>query len=120
MFVGACENEPWTAIGADGSVRGTEAGLIQKFAASIDATIRWEAAAMSDLVTMMKNNELDLVIGGLTDDTPWSDRISPTRPYQEAPDLDGSMKKMVIGVRPGENALQVSLERFLAEDAGEL
>jgi len=120
LHVGASENAPWTEFDSAGSVSGTEADLIEGYAASIGASIQWETAAMSDLAKMMKNNELDLIIGGLTADTPWSDKISPTRPYEETQGVDGSTEKMVIGVRPGENALQASLERFLAEEMGEL
>lgn len=120
LVVGASENAPWVELGPDGAPLGIEVDLVQRYAARIDASIHWEIAAMSDLATMTKNNELDLVIGGLTADTPWSDKISPTRPYQESHGPDGSTEKMVIGVRPGENALQVSLERFLAEERGEL
>ncbi|MGO2607505.1 MAG: transporter substrate-binding domain-containing protein [Brachybacterium tyrofermentans] len=120
LYVGASENAPWTEFDSPGSVSGTEADLIEGYAARIGASIHWETAAMGDLATMMTDNELDLIIGGLTADTPWSDKISPTRPYQESRGVDGSTEKMVIGVRPGENALQVSLERFLAEEKGEL
>lgn len=120
LHVGASENPPWTELDPAGRVSGTEADLIEGYAASIGASIRWETAAMSDLAMMMKNDQLDLIIGGLTADTPWSDKISPTRPYEESQGVDGSTEKMVIGVRPGENALQVSLERFLAAEKGEL
>lgn len=120
LYVGGSHNAPWTQIDADGTVSGIEADLIMRFAASIDATIAWEIAAVSVLAERMEDNRLDLVIAGLTADTPWSDRISPTRPYQVARAEDGSTQKMVIGVRPGENALQISLERFLAEEGGEL
>lgn len=120
LHVGASENAPWTQIDPDGTVGGTEAELVTRYAESIDATIEWEVAALSVLAMKVENDELDLVIGGLTADTPWSDTISPTRPYQTATAEDGSTQKMVIGVRPGENALQVSLERFLAEQEGEL
>ncbi|MCG7309434.1 transporter substrate-binding domain-containing protein [Brachybacterium sp. ACRRE] len=120
LFVGAAENPPWTEIADDGGVGGLEADIIADYAASIDATVEWTTGGMNELARTMKNNELDLVIGGLTADTPWSDKISPTRPYQVVRAEDGSKQKMVIGVRPGENALQVSLERFLAKRTGEL
>lgn len=120
LFVGAAESPPWTEIADDGGVGGLEADVIADYAGSIDATVEWTTGAMSVLARKMKNNELDLVIGGLTADTPWSDSISPTRPYQVIRAEDGSKQKMVIGVRPGENALQVSLEQFLAKRTGEL
>jgi hypothetical protein len=43
-----------------------------------------------------------------------------TRPYANVPAPDGGIQKMVIGVRAGENALLVALERYLAERAGEI
>lgn len=120
LYVGVSENRPWVRIGPGGSVGGVEADLVRGYATDIHARIHWQRGAVSELARRMKNNELDLVIGGLTADTPWSDKISPTRPYRTTRAEDGSKQKLVIGVRPGENALQVSLERYLARQEGEL
>jgi polar amino acid transport system substrate-binding protein len=120
LYVGATSNAPWTEVTDAGEVSGIEADLVADYAASIDARIEWRTAAVSDLALQMEHDELDLVIAGLTADTPWADRIAPTRPYRVVRAEDGSTQKRVIGVRPGENALQVSLERHLAEAVGEL
>lgn len=120
LSVGVSENAPWTQIDASGEITGREAELVEGYAESIDAEIEWTEGAESVLAEKMKSNELDLIIGGLTSDNPWSSKISSTRPYTTVQLDDGSTQKMVIGVRPGENALQVSLERFLADTEGEL
>lgn len=120
LYVGVSENPPWTQVEPDGAIGGTEAELITAYAKSIDADIEWVQGAESVLAELMKRNELDVIVGGLTSENPWTSEISSTRPYTEVRLDDGSTQKMVIGVRPGENALQVSLERFLAEKGGEL
>ncbi|WP_221584257.1 transporter substrate-binding domain-containing protein [Microbacterium sp. G2-8] len=118
--VGISENPPWTRVGPDAAVTGTEAELVTAYADAIDTTIEWVPGAESVLAEKMRNDDLDLIVAGLTDTNPWSSEIAPTRPYETTTDEYGTTRKMVIGVRPGENALQLSLERFLADRAGEI
>lgn len=59
----------------------------------------------------MRNGELDLVIGGLAADVPWTSQIALTRPYTTAEGPDGAPVDLVMGVRPGENALLVRRRR---------
>ncbi|WP_114854918.1 ABC transporter substrate-binding protein [Brachybacterium sp. YJGR34] len=120
LRVGASQNPPWVDITADGAVDGSEAELIEGFAATIDARIEWIPGAESVLARTMEDDGLDVIIGGLTSDTPFSAQISPTRPYATVQAPDGSTLKRVLGVRPGENALQVALERYLARASGDL
>lgn len=120
LYVGVAENLPWTRVADDGAVSGPEADLIRDYASGIGARIHWTRDAVSELARRMKDDQLDLVVGGLAADTPWSDKISPTRPYRTVRSADGTKQDLVIGVRPGENALQVSVERFLAKRTGEL
>lgn len=120
LRVGISENPPFTQVDADGAVSGDEVDLITEYAASIDAEIDWAPGAESVLADAMGAGELDVVIGGLTSDSPWTSDIALTRPYTETEAPGGSAKKVVIGVQPGENALMVDLELFLAQEAGEL
>lgn len=120
LRVGVSEHPPFTVVGENGDVSGEEVDLIQQYAAGIDARIEWTAGPESVLSEAMKNGDLDVVIGGFTADAPWTSTIAFTRPYTTLERPDGSTAKVVMGVRPGENALMVDLELFLARAAGEI
>lgn len=120
LAVGVSEHPPWTSVGADGEVTGTEADLITGFAESIGAEVEWHAGPESVLAGVMKEGGLDVVIGGLTSEAPWSDKMALTRSYAAVPTASGQMQNMVMGVPLGENALMVALERYLAQEHGEL
>lgn len=115
LVVGVSEHEPWTEISEDGQYSGSEVELIESFADSIDAEIEWQHAPESVLAGRIDNDQLDIVIGGLTNSSPWTTHMAMTRPYAS---VDG--QNMVMGVRMGENELQVALERHLAEEHGEI
>lgn len=120
LRVGISENPPFTEVAADGTVSGSEVDLLTDYAATIDAEIRWMPAGENVLAAAMKEGELDVVIGGLASDVPWTSQIALTRPYTTTQGPDGSTVKIAIGVQPGENALLADLEHFLAERGGEL
>lgn len=120
LRVGVSVNPPFTDVSADGSVAGSEVDLIEVYADRIDADIVWTPAGENTLAAAMGAGELDVVIGGLASDVPWTSDVALTRPYTTATGPDGSTVKIVMGVTPGENALLVDLEHFLAEEAGEL
>lgn len=64
----------------------------------------------AELVAAMEDGELDLLIGGFTDETPWADRVSTTRPWSTS---EGRATKHVLAVPLGENATLVALETYL-------
>lgn len=114
LRVGVSANPPWTEVGADGEVGGSEARLVESYAASIGATVRWRVGAESVLAEEIDEGQLDVVIGGLTSSSPWTEKMAFTRPYATVQSPNGDSVKLVMATRPGENALLVSLERFLA------
>lgn len=120
LRVGVSVNPPFTDVSADGSVAGSEVDLIEVYADRIDADIVWTPAGENTLAAAMGAGELDVIIGGLASDVPWTSDVALTRPYTTATGPDGSTVKIVMGVTPGENALLIDLEHFLAEEAGEL
>lgn len=120
LQVGISANPPWTEIDPGGAVSGSEVELIGDYAESIDAQIEWSPGTESVLAEQMKQDELDIVIAGLTSDAPWTGQMALTRPYAEAADPHGGTQQKVMAVRPGENALLVSLEEHLAREGGEL
>lgn len=118
LRVGVSPHPPWTEVGADGRPAGREVELVTAFANQLQAEPEWVIGGEEQLVTRLEHGQLDLVIGGITADTPWSDKVSVTRPYLEATDAAGKPIKLVMAAPMGENAFLRSLEVFLHEQPG--
>jgi ABC-type amino acid transport substrate-binding protein len=99
---------------------GSEVDAIRGFADSLEADIAWTVGSEEALVRELENGELDLVAGGLTDETPWTEKAGVTRPYAETTDDDGKTRKLVMLVPPGENAFLARLETYLTENPAEV
>jgi polar amino acid transport system substrate-binding protein len=105
-----------TPAGTGTAPGGTEAELVRAFAAEHNARIEWVSGGESNLVRQLERGELDLVVGGLTKDSPWSKHAAFTRPYLETRNAQGDKEQHVMAARMGENAFLVELERFLSEE----
>lgn len=116
MRVGVTENPPWVELDGSGEPAGSEPALIARFADELGAEIAWTDGSEAVLLEALDRGELDVVLGGFRDDTPWVDLGAITRPYREVEGVDGVERHVMI-VRLGENGFQVALERFL-NDAG--
>jgi ABC-type amino acid transport substrate-binding protein len=116
MRVGATENAPWVEVADNGDPSGTEPTLVLEFAEQLDAEVEWTVGSEATLAEMLEAGELDLVIGGFHEDTPWTEFAAATRPYVEAGHPDGTTKQVMLAPL-GENAFLVALERFLDEEA---
>lgn len=90
--------------------------LAEKFAATLDAEPEWTVGSEETLVGMLEAGDLDLVIGGFTEKTPWIDKAGITRGYSGIEGADG--RKIVMVVPLGENAFLADLERFLDKEVG--
>ena len=80
MAVGIVVSDPWVTI-EDTEPGGIEVGLVERFAASLDATIEWTEGSEQELFGAMELGQLDLVIGGIDSENPWSSKIALTHPY---------------------------------------
>lgn len=116
LRVGITHNPPWTDTSSSGSVSGTEVELIEEFAASLDADIEWRESSEGVLADALREGDIDIAIGGFTDDTPWTDKAAVTAPYTEVRNDRGVTEKHVALARAGENRLLVTLEEFLREN----
>jgi polar amino acid transport system substrate-binding protein len=135
LRAGISHNPPWTETGTGPTSTGpepagtgttpagtgiapggTEAELVRAFAAEHNARIEWVSGGESNLVRQLERGELDLVVGGLTKDSPWSKHAALTRPYLETSNAQGDREQHVMAARMGENAFLVELERFLSEE----
>lgn len=96
-------------------VSGSEVDLVRDFADELGAGIEFRVAGEEELVRRLDDGSVDLVIGGLTSETPWDSDAGVTRPYTERV-LGGERRQLVMLAPQGENAFVSELERFL--DAG--
>nr|WP_314840962.1 transporter substrate-binding domain-containing protein [uncultured Microbacterium sp.] len=95
----------------DGAPSGSLPDLVTGFADEIGAEVEWTEGSEETLVGMLESGDLDLVIGGITSDTPWADRAGVTRGY---PGIDGADGRDIVMLVPlGENAVLSALERHL-------
>ena len=112
LRVGVSVQEPWTAWNGDETSRpsGIEPELVERFAEELGAEVIWVRGPETRLLESLERFDLDLVIGGLTEDTLWAERIGLSQSYLETPNGE----KHVLAAPPGENAFLVRLDEFLA------
>ncbi|WP_300266450.1 hypothetical protein [Microbacterium sp.] len=104
-------------IERDGAqLHGPLVDLTETFAGSLNARVEWTVAAEESLIGELEAGDIDLAIGGFTDQTPWMDRAGVTRGYTQIDGADG--RALVILVPLGENALLSTLESFLDTEVG--
>ncbi|SEB47126.1 extracellular solute-binding protein, family 3 [Paramicrobacterium humi] len=101
------------AVVDDSGYSGKEVDIVRGFARSIDAEIDWTVGSEEALVRGLETQKLDVVIGGITDQTPWTDRVGLTRPYLQTTADDGASLSVVMLLPMGENALLSELETYL-------
>jgi ABC-type amino acid transport substrate-binding protein len=115
MRVGVSPNPPWTDIRGAGEPSGTEVDLVREFAGTLQAQVEWVVAGEQPLIAALERGELELVIGGFTSETPWTEQAAITKPYAETKDPEGKRKKLVMASPMGENAFLLALEKFLLD-----
>ncbi|WP_403020260.1 transporter substrate-binding domain-containing protein [Salinibacterium sp. GXW1014] len=115
LRVGVTPNDDRVTIDDNGEPSGNDVELIEDFADSVDAELEWVPGSEESLVRDLEAGRLDLVIGGFTDTTPWSNKAAVTRPYLEVTEPDGTTLKLVMLAPMGENAFLTKLETFLTE-----
>lgn len=118
LRVGVSHQPPWTDTVGDNSPDdpgGIEAQVIEEYAHTINAEVEWHAGGEEQLIKLLSERELDVVIGGLTDKSPWSSEVGLTTGYAESIAVDGEIAKHVMAVQMGENAFMTSLERYLLD-----
>ncbi|WP_148573400.1 transporter substrate-binding domain-containing protein [Nocardioides caldifontis] len=118
LRAGASVSPGWVDVSADGRRPvGREPDLVMRFAESLGAEVEWTLGGEEHLVGLLEKGDLDLVVGGLTDQNAWVDKAALTRPFAEER-VAGTTEKHVMMVPMGENAWQSELERWLDENAG--
>jgi len=115
LRVGITESQPWARVDR-GRRTGVEVRLVERLATELGAKIEWTDGAEAELIAALEVRGLDLVIGGLTVDSPWQARAALTRPYattrvvvavpasQRAP---GDIAGLRVAVESGQDAAGV-------------
>jgi polar amino acid transport system substrate-binding protein len=80
LRAGITASEPWTTL-EGGRPGGVEVVLVERFAQELGARVEWVDGSEADLIGALEVRELDLVVGGLTADTPWQAKAAITRSY---------------------------------------
>ena len=111
LKVGVIEHNPWI-YEEDGKMRGSEAKLVEAFSETLGGAPEWDIYPEAVAIKKLKNNELDLVAGGLTADSPRHKQVGFTRPYLKTG--EDKINHHVLALQRGENAFLIELESFLA------
>ncbi|MBO1804548.1 hypothetical protein [Leucobacter ruminantium] len=82
-----------------------------RVAEELDAEPEWTVRGEEGLVGMIERDELDLAVGGFTEDTPWTDRVGVSRAFDRLPGAEG--RRVVVLVLMGENAFLSEVEEIL-------
>lgn len=90
--------------GGPGGPGGPEPELVSAFADDLGAEVEWTVAGEEELVRLLEAGDLDLAVGGFTEDNAWVDKVGLTRAYSGT---------HVMMVPMGENAFQSRLELWL-------
>jgi ABC-type amino acid transport substrate-binding protein len=113
LRVGVMPAGPWIEIDDD-DVRGAEADLVQELASGLDAQVAWQPGGESVLLDKLRHFELDLVIGGVTEDSPWRSKVALSKPVRVDFTPRGRLRH-VWARPPGENAWIMHVDEFLAK-----
>ena len=117
LKVGVIEHKPWV-FRHNEEVQGIEIKIITEFAKSLNVEPQWYFYPESVAIQKLEENKINIVVGGLTEVTPWKQLIALTRPYLK---IDKSKKTHhVIAVLKGENQFMVTLEAFLKKHHEEI
>ena len=92
LRVGVAENAPWVRRAGDAPA-GVEPALVNAFAEALGARVEWRWGGVEEHLEALERFEIDLVVAGLTQASPWRKTIGLTRPYFD--------EAFAVGVPPG-------------------
>lgn len=112
LRIGAIAQAPW-AFQEEGVAKGIEINLAMAFARSLGAEPQVEFLSEAEATEYLRQHQIDLMVGGLTNASPRKDELGLTRIYFQT----GEEQKYehVMAVPKGENGFLVRLETFLKQ-----
>jgi polar amino acid transport system substrate-binding protein len=115
LRAGAVIDPPWV-VDSGGVPAGIEPAIVSRLAQRLGARVQWRVGTESELLRALHERELDVVVGGLADDTPWKQQIALTLPYHTdtAPGTQ-HVEHHVLAAAPGENRWLMELDRASKE-----
>lgn len=82
LRAGATEADPFVIFdGAGRPTGGVEVALIERLAKGLGAEVEWVAGSEEELFSALEQHSVDVVIGGVTSENPWSSKVAFTHPY---------------------------------------
>lgn len=111
LRAGVTASAPAVILAGGAPPSGEEIDLLRGWAMELNAEIVWTSGSAINLVERLKRGELDVLAAGLPAKNPWRAEIALTKPYRD----EGHT---VLAVAPGESALLLSLDRYLARRRG--
>jgi polar amino acid transport system substrate-binding protein len=109
--IGVAPNGPWVGL-SGGQLSGYEGTIAAELAKQLNASLQVHPGAESTLLEQLHERKLDLVIGGLTADSPWKQQVAMTTPYHR----DKGGKDHVLALAPGENKWLVRVDRYIHDN----
>jgi polar amino acid transport system substrate-binding protein len=112
LRVGLVEHPPWV-VRTEGEPAGAEVELVRRFAAELGSRPEWHWGGEQRHMEALERFELDMVVGGVTDRTPWWKYVGLTGPYFEETYAVGfpgpapppkELKGVEVAVREGDPA----------------
>ena len=91
----------------------TEEKVLQSLLSSLQATPHYETGDAEHLVARLETGKIDLMLGGLPEDTVFAERIGLTKPVGQA-EIGGEPKRTVFAVRSGENGFLKAVNERIA------
>jgi|SRR5437588_11484801 len=108
--VGVVDNGPWAMKQGEEAI-GVEPELVRRLAHQLNATPEWHWGGEQAHMQQLERHELDLVIGGITKETPWKKRVGVTDSY---------FQNHIMVTAPGENGWIKHLDEFLTAQRNQI
>jgi hypothetical protein len=118
LRVGSIDNYPQVQLRNDAAPTGREARIVRELANSLNAKLLWVKGGEDELLRKLERFEIDLVIGGIREDTPWRERVALSQPYDQNR-IMGETPHVLAGP-PGENKWLLYVDRWVSQHQPEI